>query len=94
MFKLKPKCLISNETNPLKHSLWLKSYDQNSEQKSFSSIVFKLVWSTFELLLLSNYQDNFDYPLLTYQAHHWGWGIKVINQYKMRCLQWVINNSS
>ena len=44
----------------LKKSLWIKSYVQNSEQRSFLSIDFKSLW------LLPNYCKFFNYPWLTY----------------------------
>ena len=50
---------------PLKCSFYIKSYSQNSEQMSFLTC-FKSDLSTFELRLLPNYCELFNYPWLTY----------------------------
>ena len=60
-----PGCLISNKTN-FTHSLWIKSYGQNSEEMSFFSIDFKTIWA----LLSCDYFQTIVNSLITF-----GWYI-------------------
>ena len=47
----------------LKTSFRFKSYDENSEQRSFFSIIFKTIWILLSCDDFWNNQDNFNYPL-------------------------------